>query len=593
MKTTLTAVALVALTLTGCKDEPGGGLPFISDPLRADAGCDWGQWGQNWAHTGQACASPQGFARVLATITFDPFVAQEVAEAAPLYGGPALLAHYGSPLVVGDDVYLGVKAGTYTSCQPAGMLGSPAGCGFDSWPTVVWTVQHHAWVSGALQLQASYPSSWKPPPWRVVDGWEPSFQPAVHGDSVFVPAAGGTVVKLDRQLGNPQVIDPFGTASPNRYVTGPLVVDADGTLLYNVIELDPLLPVSADAQGYLVRVAPGAAPAKVLYQSIVSGAPAPTDLCTFSFSSANIPGPYPATVPAPTGPCGSQRPAFNAGPAIGPGGVIFLASRAHHSLPAQAGESLRARSANDSSLVALNPDLTPRWTFRMREILDDGCGVLATSCRAGAPTGVDPTTGLKPSVWVWDQSSSVPVALPDGAVLYGGLTSYNGGRGHLMKVGPDGKLMGTYDFGWDVTPAVWVHGGTYSIITKDNHYFRPPNLDGPYYITQLTRDLTPDWKYMSTETRSCTTEADGGITCTTGDHPDGFEWCINAPAVGQDGTVYGNSEDGRVYAIGQGGQLLDQRFLLQSLGAAYTPIVVDAKGRVYSMNGGVMTVVGQ
>ena len=81
MKTHLTVVALLALTATACKDEPGGNdagqqppLPFISDPLRADAGCDWGQWGQNWAHTGQSCVSAQGFARALATITVDPFV---------------------------------------------------------------------------------------------------------------------------------------------------------------------------------------------------------------------------------------------------------------------------------------------------------------------------------------------------------------------------------------------------------------------------------------------------------------------------------------------------------------------------------------
>jgi hypothetical protein len=227
----------------------------------------------------------------------------------------------------------------------------------------------------------------------------------------------------------------------------------------------------------------------------------------------------------------------------------------------------------------------------MREILDDGCGVLAANCRAGAPVGVDYQTGLKPSVWVDDQASSVPVALPDGAVLYGGLTVYNGSRGHLVKVSPDGHLMGTYDFGWDVTPAVWVHDGTYSIITKDNHY-PTASGEGPYYITQLKRDLSPDWKFTSTETRSCSTEADGGISCVI-TNLNGFEWCINAPAVGPDGTVYGNSEDGRIYAIRQGGTQLAQRFLLQSLGAAYTPIALDSKGRVYSLNGGVMTVVGQ
>jgi len=580
MKTYLIVAALLALTLTACKDEPGGGdggppLPFITDPLRADAGCDWPQWGQNWSHTGRACASPQGLGTVLATVTFDPFVALEVEEAARLFGEGALYVHYGSPVVVGDDLYVEVKSGAYVSC---GGQSPPSPCGFDAWNQQSWTVKHLAWESGALVPKASFASSWKPPPWQVVGGWEPSFQPVVHEDVVWVAGAEGTVIRLDRQLGDPQTINPFTTANSNRHVTGPLVVDVDGTLLYNVIELDPLMPTTADAQGYLVRVSPNGSPSKVQYQSIVSGAPAAGDQCPFSYAAGQIPGPYPAPVPVPTGPCGSQRPGWNSAPSIGPGGVIFVVSRAHY-------------ASNDSSLVALNPDLSPKWTFRMREILSDGCGVLA-SCRQGAPTGVDPATGLKPTVRVVDQASSVPVALPDGAVLYGGQTNYNGGRGHLVKVSPDGHLMGTYDFGWDVTPAVWVHDNTYSIVTKDNHYPVSATTDGPYYITQLSRDLHPEWKFTSTETRSCTTQPDGGLSCIS-DHPDGFEWCINAPAVGPDGTVYGNSEDGRVYAIRQGGTLIEQRFLLQSLGAAYTPIVVDAQGRVYSMNGGVMTIIGQ
>src|SRR4030095_3437443 len=82
MKTHLTVAALLALTATACKDEPSGNdagqqpLPFISDPRRAAAGCDWGQWGQNWAHTGQSCAAAQGLGQALATITVDPFVDQ-------------------------------------------------------------------------------------------------------------------------------------------------------------------------------------------------------------------------------------------------------------------------------------------------------------------------------------------------------------------------------------------------------------------------------------------------------------------------------------------------------------------------------------
>jgi len=572
----LAGLALLAFLLSGCHDEtPDGGtpLPFISDLLRADAGCDWAQWGQNWAHTGASCLPAQGFGTALASITFDPFVPQEVAE-----GDGDLFAHYATPLVVGDDLYMEVKAGTYVPCVPPGS-GTPVPCGFDAWDQQVWTVQHHAWISGTLTLQGTYVSDWKPPPASVVKGWEPVFQPAVHDQTVWVPAAGGTVVHLDRQLGGAQVVNPFTSVQSSRYVTGPLVVDADGTLLYNVVELDPADPENGDAQGYLVRVPPTGAPSKVLYQSIVSGAPASASSCPYTYPAFNIPGPYPATVPVPTGPCGSQRPGWNSAPAIGPGGVIFVVSRTHY-------------GPNDTFLVALKSDLTPKWTFRMRELLSDGCGV-NFSCRQGAPTGVDPLTGLKPSIWISDEGSSVPVALPDGAVLYGGYTFYNGARGHLVKVSPDGQLMGTYDFGWDVTPAVWVHAGTYSIITKDNHYAVSGRPEGPYDMTQLSRDLAPEWKFPSTETRDCITESDGGVTCTTGQHPNGFEWCVNAPAVGPDGTVYANSEDGRVYSIRQGGTLGERRFLLESLGAAYTPIAVDSKGRVYSMNGGTMTVVGQ
>jgi len=582
----LGASAALALFASGCPKPPshpstpdsgppactedrydGATLAFIADPARADAGCDWPQWGQNWGHTGASCVPGQSFASVLGSITFDPFVALEVAEAQRVFGSGDLLAHFGSPLVVGDDLYLGVKTGTYVSCEPAN---HPVPCGLDAWDQQIWTVQHHAWASGALTLQQAYASDWKPPPWQVVQGWEPVFQAAVHDQVVWIPGGSGTVVRLDRQLGGAVTVNPFGTLASNRYLTGPLVVDADGALLYNVVELDAANPQLGDSRGYLVRVPPGVdathPPTVVDYQSIAVGASAPTDLCP------------PATTGQPV-PCGSQRPGFNSGPAIGPDGVIFVVSRSRY-------------AQNDSALVALNPDLSPRWTFRMREILCDGCGVLV-SCRPNRPPGVDPNTGLKGSIWVNDESSSVPVALPDGAVLYGGLSSYYGGRGHLIKVSPDGRLMGHYDFGWDSTPAVWLHDGTYSIVTKDNHYpVTPDGSEGPYDMTQLSRDLIPEWSFASTETRSCVTDPDGGVSCVS-DHPSGFEWCVNAPAVAPDGTVYANSEDGRVYAIRQGGVLGEQRFLLQSLGAAYTPIVIDSKGRIYSMNGGLMTVVGQ
>jgi outer membrane protein assembly factor BamB len=100
------------------------------------------------------------------------------------------------------------------------------------------------------------------------------------------------------------------------------------------------------------------------------------------------------------------------------------------------------------------------------------------------------------------------------------------------------------------------------------------------------------WKFQSTETKSCVRQPDGSTTCVE-DHPHGFEWCINAPAVDKDGTVYVNSEDGNLYAIGADGQLRDKFFLDSALGAAYTPLALDAQGRVFALNAGHLVVVGR
>jgi hypothetical protein len=40
---------------------------------------------------------------------------------------------------------------------------------------------------------------------------------------------------------------------------------------------------------------------------------------------------------------------------------------------------------------------------------------------------------------------------------------------------------------------------------------------------------------------------------------DGFEWCVNAPSVDRNGTVFANSEDGYVYAITADGALREHR----------------------------------
>jgi outer membrane protein assembly factor BamB len=100
------------------------------------------------------------------------------------------------------------------------------------------------------------------------------------------------------------------------------------------------------------------------------------------------------------------------------------------------------------------------------------------------------------------------------------------------------------------------------------------------------------WSFPSTNTRTCVRGGDGSISCLD-DHPHGFEWCINAPAVDRDGTVYANSEDGNTYAITPDGKLRDSVFLDRAIGAAYTPIALDHAGRVFALNAGRLAVLGQ
>jgi outer membrane protein assembly factor BamB len=183
--------------------------------------------------------------------------------------------------------------------------------------------------------------------------------------------------------------------------------------------------------------------------------------------------------------------------------------------------------------------------------------------------------------------------MPDGRVLYGSWSFYNGDRGHLFEFSRGGEVEGTYDFGWDLTPAVAVIDGQTRIALKDNHYGQDiGGADlGPYYLTLLNEQFAWQWQFASTNTQSCARQADGTVACTD-DHPHGFEWCINAPAIDAAGTLYANSEDGNLYAIGKDGQLRGNLLLDTALGAAYTPVVLDREGRVYALNAGHLYVVG-
>jgi outer membrane protein assembly factor BamB len=570
--------------------------------------CEWTQWGGSAFHIGQVCGPAQQPNRVLAQLTFDPFVPQEQAER---YGD--LYAHYQVPLLSGDDAFVMVKAGRYVSGDPPGSA-KPFPCGPDAWDSQIWSERRLHWEHGQLKEKWTFASDWKPVSALFTGAWEPMFQPALSGDSLFVPGAGGTVFELDRESGEViRRINPFGPGLDlQAHVSGGITIDLHGTIFYNVLKLDPSDPFST-ARGFLVRVGRGdgdddhegrdddrrdreqdrgdrdrkerSAIKVVAYDGLNATAPAPTDGCFDQYARNQRPWPVllPDGTPAlpPRVPCGVQRPTANMTPAVGLDGTVFTYARA-------------AFSPRYSYVLALKNDLTLKWAASLRDILNDGCGVVVpfewSGCRIGAPIGVEPATGMRPAGYISEASSSTPVALPDGSVLIGTEASYDNSRGHTFKFDRNGKAAGTYDFGWDSTPAVHPHGNTYSIILKDNHYL----IEGPYNITQLDANMRVEWSYTNTNTETCARQPDGTVKCVDdGEHPGGFEWCINAPAVDSNGTVYLTSEDGNLYVLDKTGVEKARVFLDLALGAAYTPLAIDPKGRIYAMNNGKLIVLGK
>jgi outer membrane protein assembly factor BamB len=417
------------------------------------------------------------------------------------------------------------------------------------------------------------------------------FHPVLAGDFLYVPGFGGTVWKVNKTTGKAaSQINPFGTTvDPSIFASGPLTADDQGDIYFNAMQLDLAKPWKSDVKNaWLVKISADDSAKVATFVDLVPGAPKGTSRhCpgTF-FDPKTLPWPPSRHAKAATQLCGSQRPPVNVAPAVARDGTIYTFSVAHF-------------DSMVGYLVAVNTDLTPKWQASLQKRLHDGCGVLVPiakhpktpdACRKGANFGVDPNTNEPGSGLFYDYISSTPTILPDGSVLVDVETDYNAQRGHMMKFGAGGTFLASYDFGYDETPAVYSHDGTYSIVTKDNHYPGPlycyfsniacKNLPpGEYDITQLSADLKPEWKFANKTIDK--------------QHPTGYEWCVNAPAFDGNGLVYANSEDGKVYVLNQDGTLKGKIFLKQAVGAAYTPLSLDAEGKIYSQNDGVLFVVGK
>lgn len=206
----------------------------------------WSEWGRNPQHTGMVSLTGQPINNKLADIVYDPFTQQEKNET---FG--ELLAHYQSTLVdTGGTFYMMQKSGRYPSCAPTGewIYGLP--CGPNAWALVQWNVVRYDWNNGQPHPTWTFATDWKPEPnftnYRVgyggLGGWEPVFHPALANGFVYVPGAGGTVWRVNKSNGQPLAhINPFtsGQTDPTRtFVSGPLTAGDDGSIYYNVLELN-------------------------------------------------------------------------------------------------------------------------------------------------------------------------------------------------------------------------------------------------------------------------------------------------------------------------------------------------------------------
>jgi outer membrane protein assembly factor BamB len=531
---------------------------FAAAVIASTASAQWSQFGGNPRHTSTTTTSAQSMARVLADVVHDPNVPYEL-EAG---GGEALNVHYASPLLDGDDVFMTFK------------VPSPSG------PPWNWSVHRLHWENGQLADKWTAMLDYQPVPARA-GLWEPVVQPVIANGFIYAPASGGSLLQIDRNSGSViRRINPFGVLDAFTFVSGPPAADASGNIFYTAFRMQSGNPWFDDIAGaWLIRVAPDGSSAIVSFSTLVPDAPKADDACRTQFARGTAPIPPTPTAVPPATPCGSQRPGLNVAPAIALDGTIYLMSRAH---------------SNDyySYLVAVNRDLTPKWDRSLRLRFHDGCNVsfppngTPGGCPAGTTTGVDPNTNEAGSGRVNDISTASPVVAPDGSIVYGAHSAYNLAQGHLMHFAADGSYLGDYPFGWDTTPAIWQHDGTYSIVTKENHYefdFQPAPGD---FITQLDPQFHVEWRYSNPSRTACHAEDD----CDEEEY--GFEFCVNAPAVDMHGTVYANSEDGILYAIRQGGVLLDRISLGAPEGSAYTPLAIDNQGRVYAEAGGHLLAVG-
>lgn len=611
--------------------------------------CDWTQQGSSHARAA-GCLDVAPLGQVVRRIRLDPHVADEVADAAAFgFGdgtpeGGAYLARLQQPLIVGDDVYVGARGGTWTRCDSVGPFDA---CGPDLWDDITWIERAYHWQGSELALAWEFTSDWKPAPDVLTAGpWEPLFQPAVSGDFLYVPGRGGRMHKIRRATGAlittiPSPVDA-GAGSPvdlDTFVTGAVSVrPADGGVYYHVTALNAASPNGSPRGSWLVRVDAGDRVATASIPSLIAGFPEPEG-CDFRFDfvrftpiGVNPPLPWPPSPDAtpPVFGCRPARAVLNASPTLSPDGSSVVVLARDHGNP------------NYTFVARVDArTLHPLGSSFLKDHILDDCGVITPAtaqpgdtqddlhCRAGTPLGRERLTNLPVAPNGNDLANSSMTIGLDGRIYVPTYTRYDNERGHLLVLDAAGAHLGSYNFGWNQTPALNQPPGAtlgateYGIVLNDSHYDA-----APFYLTQLrnaSAPLTVEWSTTPDSHRFCTRaeggpEGESGVSCTdlpvltggsTGQwnrscHTDAsgaatcravppggapFDFVTRTAYITHDGHVIAARSDGLLYEFSSEGGLLSTVRIGSAMGQSDIPVSVDARGRLYAMTLGELVIV--
>jgi hypothetical protein len=183
----------------------------------------WPQWMQNSQHTGFLNVVGQNLNKILANIVYDPLVPDEQA-----HNDGDLLAHYQTPLVEGNDVYMESKAGSYTE---------------GTYATETWHQNKFSWQGKNLVKLWTFDSDWVPPGSQK-EFWEPVYHAVLANGFLYDPGAGGSIFKVNKSNGTAitrivpaQFLNPDGSLNAHTYTVSPLSADTAGNIYYNVLKL--------------------------------------------------------------------------------------------------------------------------------------------------------------------------------------------------------------------------------------------------------------------------------------------------------------------------------------------------------------------